>query len=208
MDVIVDGNRDFSLQGEPEDVLAAVAAVSEFLQNKGRAILALKADGQNIAPEKLLDLLKGKSLAEVAVLEVESANVAELVEGSLKDLFDTLPELPKACHELAVVFQGSLPEEGFEPFQRLAEIWANVKSRELLVANALNLKLDDLHIGNQNVAALHEELNRYLTEAAEALESKDLVLLGDLLEYELAPRAEVETQIVSLLRERSQSLVG
>jgi len=208
MDVIVDGNRDFILQGEPEDVLSVVAAVSEFLQKKGRAILVLKADGQNIAPGTLLDSFKDKPLADVGTLEVESANVAELVEGSLKDLSDTLPELPKACHELAAVFQGNAPEEGFEPFQRLAEIWANVKSREILVANALNLKLDELLVDGENVAALHEALNLYLTEAAVALESRDLVLLGDLLEYELAPRAEVETQIVSLLRERSQSQVG
>ena len=208
MDVIVDGNRDFSLQGEPEDVLAAVAAVSEFLQKKGRAILAVKADGTSIAPDKLVDSLEGKPLAQVAALEVDSADVAELVEESLKDLSETLPELPKACRELATVFQGSSPEEGFEPFQRLAEIWANLKSREMLVANALNVKLDDLHVSGQDVAVLHEELNLYLTEAAVALESKDLVLLGDLLEYELAPRAELETQIVSLLRERSQSQVG
>lgn len=208
MDVIVDGNRDFRLQGEPEDVLAAVAAVSAFLQNKGRAILAVKTDGQNIAPETLLDTLKGKSLDEVTALEVESASVAELVEGSLKDLNETLPELPKACHELAAVFQGKAPEEGFEPFQRLAELWADVKSRQMLVANALELKLDVLEVNGKNVATLHDELNQYLSEAAGALESGDLILLGDLLEYELAPRAEVETEIVALLRERTQSQAG
>ncbi|GMV90367.1 MAG: hypothetical protein AMXMBFR82_01450 [Candidatus Hydrogenedentota bacterium] len=205
MDVIVDGSRDFRLQGEPEDALAAVAAISEYLQKQGRAILVIKADGSSIAPDTLLDTLQGKPLADISSLEVESADVAGLVEGSLKELNDTLPELPKACHELAAIFQGSTPEEGFEPFHKLADIWANVKSRELMVANALNLNFDELCVNGESVTALHEELNLYLTEAAVALESGDLVLLGDLLEYELAPRAEVEPQIVALLRERSQS---
>lgn len=205
MDVIVDGSRDFRLQGEPEDALAAVAAISEYLQKQGRAILVIKADGSSIAPDSLLDTLQGKSLADISSLEVESADVAGLVEGSLRELTDTLPELPKACHELAAIFQGSTPEQGFEPFHKLADIWANVKSRELMVANALNLNLDEIRINGESVTALHEELNLYLTEAAVALESGDLVLLGDLLEYELAPRAEVEPEIVALLRERSQS---
>jgi hypothetical protein len=205
MDVIVDGSRDFRLQGEPDDVLAAVAAVSEFLQRSGRAILAVKADGESIAPDKLLDALRGKPLSDVSALEVESADVAGLVEGSLKELSDTLPELSKACHELAAIFHGSTPEEGFEPFQKLADIWANVKSRELMVANALNLNLEEVQVNGESIMALHEGLNLYLTEAAVALESGDLILLGDLLEYELAPRAEVEPAIVALLQERSQS---
>lgn len=205
MDVIVDGSRDFRLQGEPEDALAAIAAISVYLQDKGRAIMVIKADGVNVAPDKLVDMLQGKPLAEVGSLEVESADVAGLVDGSLKELTDTLPELPKACHELASIFQGNSPEEGFEPFHKLADIWANVKTRELMVANALNLNLEELRVNGESVTALHEELNIYLQEAVVALESGDLVLLGDLLEYELAPRAEVEPQIVALLRERSQS---
>lgn len=205
MDVIVDGSRDFRLQGEPEDALAAIAAISVYLQDKGRAIMVIKADGVNVAPDKLVDMLQGKPLAEIGSLEVESADVAGLVDGSLKELTDTLPELPKACHELASIFQGNSPEEGFEPFHKLADIWANVKTRELMVANALNLNLEELRVNGESVTALHEELNIYLQEAVVALESGDLVLLGDLLEYELAPRAEVEPQIVALLRERSQS---
>lgn len=46
-------------------------------------------------------------------------------------------------------------------------------------------------------------MNKFLAEAVGALESGDLVLLGDLLEYELAPRAEAEVRITALLRERT-----
>lgn len=208
MDVIVDGNRDFSLQGEPEDVLSAVVAVSEFLQKKGRSILSVKTDGDSVPAEKLVDTLKNRPPGQVRELEITSEAIAKLVEASLVNLKETLPELPKACHDLAAIFQGSTPHEGFEPFQRLADLWAQVKSREVMVANSLGLNLESLQMDGRSVSELHGELNGFLEEAARAIESGDLILLGDLLEYELAPRAETEGQIVTLLQERAQGQAG
>ncbi|MCC6490072.1 MAG: hypothetical protein IT364_21475, partial [Candidatus Hydrogenedentes bacterium] len=98
--------------------------------------------------------------------------------------------------------------DGYEPFQRLADIWAEIKSREIMIVNALGLTFAELTLNGKNVAEIHNELNSFLLEAAGALESGDLVLLGDLLEYELAPRAEIESRIVTLLQERSQSQAG
>ncbi|MCC6697865.1 MAG: hypothetical protein IT365_19720 [Candidatus Hydrogenedentes bacterium] len=208
MDVIVDGGRDFRLQGEPADVLSAVVAAGEFLQAKGRALMSVKADGQDIAPDQLVEALQGKSLDEVKELRITSEDVTKLVDSCLSALGETLPELPEICHQLAAVFQGSTPTEGFEPFQRMADIWAEIKSREIMIVNALGLTFAELSLEGRNVAELHNELNGFLLEAAGALESGDLVLLGDLLEYELAPRAEIESQIVALLQERSQSQAG
>ena len=208
MDVIVDGGRDFRLQGEPADVLSAVVAAGEYLVAKGRALMSVKVDGEDIAPERLVETLQGKPLEQVKELRIASEDVTKLVDSCLAALGETLPELPKICHKLAAVFQGSNPTEGFEPFQRMADIWAEIKSREIMIVNALGLAFAELSLEGKNVAALHNELNGYLMEAAGALESGDLVLLGDLLEYELAPRAEIESQIVALLQERSQSQAG
>jgi hypothetical protein len=49
------------------------------------------------------------------------------------------------------------------------------------------------------------ELNSFLDEAAQALRDGDTVLLADLLEYELSPRAELEGEIVSLLRRQAEA---
>jgi hypothetical protein len=82
----------------------------------------------------------------------------------------------------------------------LAEIWGHIKSRESLVANALELDLGDLEVDGKTVQSVHTELNQFLQEAEQALKDGDIILLADLLEYELAPRAELEVSIVSLLQ--------
>ena len=45
-------------------------------------------------------------------------------------------------------------------------------------------------------------------DARKALEAEDCVLLGDLLEYELAPRAEAEAEVVALLRSQASQQSG
>lgn len=200
MDVIVDGEGNYNLKGEPADVLSAVGAASELLREQGRSILSLKIDGVEVRPEELTGRLNDIPVASIQTLEIGSEQTTVLVEDCLKGLECLLPELPGVCRDLALVFQGETPEDGFDPFVELANIWAQVKSREALVANALDLDLNTLKIGDKSIRTIHEELNQFLEEAEQALKDGDIILLGDLLEYELAPRAEREVEIVSLLQ--------
>lgn len=200
MDVIVDGASNYDLKGEPADALTAVGAVSEFLRSQGRSILSVKIDGNDVQPEEMTDRLKDLPTSAVERLEIGSEATSVLVENCLEGLSTTLPELPAVCRNLAEVFQGENPEEGFDPFVELAGIWADIKSREILVADALELDTKALEIGDKSLHAMHGELNQFLEEAEQALKDGDIILLGDLLEYELAPRAEQEAAIVALLK--------
>ena len=204
MDVILDGNSNFQLEGNPADVLAAVGAVSEYLREQGRAILSIRSDGENVDADKLVDSLHGKSLEEIQTLEIESEDISKLVVSFLQDMGEALPEITKACHDLAAVFHSDAPHEGYEPFHHLADIWGSIKARETVVLHALELDPATFAIGDIVIDKHHEELNKYLTECADALEKNDCVLLGDLLEYELAPRAEREAEIVARLHAESQ----
>ena len=74
-----------------------------------------------------------------------------------------------------------------------------------MAANALNADLTTFEIRGQAVSEHIRELNSFLDEAAQALRDGDTVLLADLLEYELSPRAELEGEIVSLLRRQAEA---
>jgi hypothetical protein len=200
MEVVVDGRKGFQFPQEPRDVLAAVSAVNETLRAQGRAILALTVDGRSIAPGDVLADLAKMSVDQVQSLSVSTEAVSTLVQNCLAELEQALPELPQVCHSLAEIFQGQNPESGYEPFEQLAVIWKTIKERERQVFSALDIDLSQIEVNGEPISRIHDELNRYIEEAAEALKAGDCVLLGDLLEYELAPRAETEAAIVALLR--------
>ena len=203
MEVIVDGNKDFELEGEPQDMLAVVGAVSTFLQEQNRAMLGIEIDGKNIPPEELQETLTDVDITTVQVIKIQSEDMVSLVNETLSELEEYLPELAVACHSLAEVFHGENPDEGFDPLTQLITIWGEVKQRELQVANAIQLNLGEVQLDGQDLESCHQKLNTYLEECIGALEKGDCVLLGDLLEYELAPRAEQEVKIAGLLKERA-----
>ncbi len=208
MELIVDGERNFEFQGAPEDALSALAAVDQHLQDQGRAMLEVKVNGEIIGPEDVVGRLEGTALEDLQTLEVRSSDLGGLVAQSIKDLEDALPELPVACRKLAEVFHGDIPEEGFEPFNELANIWSHVKAQQARIATVLQLDMTEVAVGGKPASQFHEELNQYLEEAAAAVEAGDCVLLGDLLEYELAPRAEQEAELVNLLKDRAAAAFG
>lgn len=205
MEVIVDGQRNFGVAGEPKDAMSVVAAVNDYLQGQGRAMQMLVVDGHEIAPEQMVSRLQGTELAKVQTIEVKSEDVATMVDRCLRELQEAVPELPTACRKLSEVFQSEHPDDGYDPFTDLADIWGHIKRREQLVAQALRLEESELKVAGADWAQLHAELNNILQEAAAAIEKGDTVLLGDLLEYELAPRAEQEASIVALLQERAHA---
>jgi hypothetical protein len=208
MDVIIDGKGGFDVKGEPETVFAVLVAVTDYLRANGRAMMAIKADGRDISPAALSERVGDKPISAVTTLEVTSAEVAVLVQDALAELENAVAELPHVCRNLAQVFQSAAPHDGFEPFHKLAGIWGHIKSQELMVFNALDLPDADVRLDGESIAQLHEDLNGYLEEAVGALKAQDTVLLGDLLEYELAPRAERESRIVALLKDKAHQRAG
>ena len=200
MEVTVDGKRDFVPAGSKDSILSVLGEISDRLRRENRAIMGVRIDGRDLSPASLSDEVTGLCIEDVQLLEVMSDDLKGMVLSALRDLEENLPELPLACSNLAAVFHGEHPEEGYEPFQNLAEIWTFVKKQQLLVSNAIGLSMDDLALEGVSLERMHEDLNGVLEEAAQALKDNDCVLLGDLLEYELAPRAEKETDIVTLMR--------
>ena len=200
MEIIVDGKRDFSVQAESPTIVDILGEIDAYLRGQGRAMQTVTANGENVPPEKLGEVFAGKSTDEIQSLEIGSEVLSARVEESLDELEEVLPELPKVCHQLAEVFQSESPDEGYAIFEQLAEIWAAVKVRQQQIIKVLELEISTLSIDDKPFEELQEELNKSLQDAAKALESKDLVSLADLLEYELAPRAEDEKRIVDLLK--------
>lgn len=205
MEVIVDGEKNFSFDGTPDNMVEAVAAIVTYLQEQGRAMMAIEVDGKAVPSTALQETLEDMDTASVQIINVHSESLSALVDQTLSELEEYLPELPNACHSLAEVFHGEHPEEGFEPLSQIISIWSEVKQRQMQVANAIQLDLREITLQDASLEKRHDELNTFLKECADALEKGDCVLLGDLMEYELAPRAEQELEISGLLKERASA---
>lgn len=208
MEVIVDGDRNAELQVEHDTVGSLLSEIDDSLRRRGRAMLKIAVDGEDIPPDGLMEALGERSLDDIQSIEVESEDLVALAQSSLREMEEVLPELSSVCHSLAEVFHSDSAEEGFEKLVQLAEIWQAVKVRQIDVVSALELDLESLKLDGVSLVECFEETSQYLGKALDALEARDCVLLGDLLEYELAPRAEIEAKIVALLQSQIRERAG
>ena len=200
MRVLVDGQPYDA--GGAASLAEVLADVDDALHAKGRGILAVRVNGRHVSATELPVALAGRTPQNVSQLEIDTDDMLALAEENIANIKEVLPELPVACHELAAVFHSTTPERGYDQFKQLADIWSSLKEQEQQIAAALDVEMSDLRVAEQSLKARHEALNRRLEESAAALEARDTVLLGDLLEYELAPFAETELAIIDLLEAR------
>jgi len=208
MQVIIDGEPGYKIKGVRPTIASVLAEVGEHLVAEGRGILGITADGQDIRPDRLAEVIEELGSRPIDVIEIKSESLLTMVKEILDDILTVVPELSEACHQLGEVFQGPSPNSGIQQFHQLAEIWAAIKVRQQQVAEALGLDLAGVILNSEPISKHHEELNRYLDEAADALAVMDCVLLGDLLEYELAPRAEQEVTIIMILQKFLRERAG
>ncbi len=200
MEVIVDDIRGYPFQARTGALTDVLSEIVESLDETGRGLQAVEVHGQPVSPEHVMDLLGGRTVDETATLHVRSEAIATLAEQSLRDMEEVLPELAIACHSLAEITQTTPPEVWKESFEDLAGIWRVVKTRQRQIASALNVDIDTLSLdGGVSLNRHHQDVEEHLAAAGKAVESADKAALRDLLTYELAPRAETECAINTLL---------
>ena len=203
MEIIIDGTPGYPFGELPATLIGVLKGLEEGTRTGGRGITRIEVDGKEILPEDVMDKMGDHAVDTVGSVAITTRSLNEMVRDCLSRMRETVRELPGLCRSLAEVFQSDTPEEGFEPFQRLAEIWHIIKQNEMHVASTIGLDLENTPVEGKALRESHMELNTYLGECIGALEAGDTVLIGDLLEYELAPRAESEAHILATLEQHA-----
>ncbi len=201
MEVLIDGVKGFDFTTSPDTLQSALNEIMNYLHTQQLAMVKLKVNEQEVYPGRSLESIQEMSVSNIRTLEISTYPVQHLIEESIADLELYSPELSELCRGIAQVFQSENPDEGFDPFQKLSAIWSEIKKREAIIVNVLSPHLIQENPTIQMIKEHHDELNRVLEEAYKSLENKDCIGLGDLLEYELAPHAEKEPEIVNQLKQ-------
>lgn len=205
MKLLIDGEPVIAFDEVPETLSELLDKANLRLRQQGRGIVAISIDSEEINPDALTDAVERRDIREVDSIELRTRSLSALAIELIEEIEAVLPELPNVCHALAEIFQTGTTEEGYEQFDQLATIWGELKTKQKMVADVVGLNLDELPLAKRTVGDHHNELNEFLTAAAQALKKDDRVVLADLLEYELAPRAESELLIVQALRSRIEN---
>jgi len=137
-----------------------------------------------------------KTQQAVKLIDQVSGNVSfrleELLDprAALKTLSGALKICIEEISEISILLQTGKDRQAMDTMVRFSEL---SQSLVRLVASVLADSVDpskQVTVGGMGLQDFYQELNGVLSELLEAFDANDSVLIGDLMEYEIAPRLE------------------
>jgi hypothetical protein len=137
-----------------------------------------------------------KTQQAVKLIDLVSGNVSfrleELLDprAALKTLSGALKICIEDISEISILLQTGKDRQAMDTMVRFSEL---SQSLVRLVASVLTDSVDpskQVTVGGMGLQDFYQELNGILSELLEAFDANDSVLIGDLMEYEVAPRLE------------------
>jgi hypothetical protein len=118
---------------------------------------------------------------------------------SLMRLTAALKRSISEISEVSLLLQTGKDESAMDAIVRFSELAGEVMGH--LSRLPYQISLRDLKIGEDRAEDSIKALNEVLKELVSAFDAKDSVLLGDLLEYEVAPRLDLLTSFIEEMQE-------
>lgn len=169
--------HEFELANHLSAIEQLFTAIEENLKDTGYAFTSLTIDGEKIESDYVLYLSQRINEIQEIEVGVESFRtiLAEIMASAAEYLERARPEVEKLSAEF---YQGPT-EESWDKFSQLLE--------GLQWLLEVVTTVESYQPEKQNAPGRSGEFNDKIKQLQEALQNSDHVLLGDLLQYEIAP---------------------
>ena len=141
---------------------------------------------------------KAKNLLE-KVKQIVSERYKELrnPKAELQISLENLEDVSKDIGKISAMLQTGRDQQAMTVIIRFLELSQQILRILSILKEQSAASLDEEKIGGSGAGAFFKSLNTFLRELVEAFNTRDTVLIADLLEYEVAPRLELLSRFLS-----------
>ena len=170
----------FTFKNETAALEEIFAKINQFLEDSGLVLSHLRVDDTEVYTD-FYNYLKER-IDEINLIEVEVRTVAAILQDALLTAEEYLGQALPEIETLAAEFYQGPSGESWERFQQLLDgvDWLN----QLVTVIDQNTTKPERW---QDYLAVADRLRDELQNLQEALENRDYVMIGDLLNYEIIP---------------------
>jgi len=165
-------------------VAELIDTVKTELSGTGRLLLALRCDDQELDAGRL-DSLLNEPMSRFERLELISGRPEPIVLDTLEVCREALADTFAPLQEAAAALSTGRLSEAMSRLVECVAVWSQTHEALVNSARLLRIDLQALRAGDRPVVEWLNGLAEKLRELKKAIESRDFVLLGDLLRYEL-----------------------
>jgi hypothetical protein len=162
--------------------LSTVGGVLEHLQKTKRLVVNLLVDGATPDLNRI-DAVRQLLLSQ-HTLFIETVDPREMAKEVLQAVVERLPEAEKLKGETVELLQSNQMGKAMEKLGVCFNIWHQSQDAIQKTSQLLEISLESIQVDNTPLPELIERITAPLRQIKSALESRDFVLLGDILAYE------------------------
>lgn len=170
--------------GQDATVSAVVDRVRAGIAGTGRMVLGLRCDEQDVSMDRLEQVL-GMPCAAVGRLDVVTGCPGALVADALSVTRGALTETYATVATAASHLSSGDTAEAMRELADCCAVWARVHEAVVRACGLLALDVSGVAIEGRAVSQWLRDLAKTLLGIKTAIESRDTVLLGDILRYEM-----------------------
>jgi hypothetical protein len=184
MQVLVD-DREFVPCGAGMTVRDLAHEVTDRASERDpRMILEVRCDG-NVVPQEGLEVILESPASQYQRIEFQTGPTRALVCTTINQAIANLEEAARSRGRIADLLEAGQTQPAMESLGALVGAWKQGQQALVICAEILRLELDTLRASGVSVGEVVEEFKKRLTELKQAMETGDVVLLADLLRYDL-----------------------
>ncbi|MCR4940310.1 MAG: hypothetical protein K5930_09435 [Treponemataceae bacterium] len=177
---------EFSLENEKTtgDILNALE--EQFEKNES-TIIEIILNGKQISADEIEALTK-REIQDSDTIAVTSV-CADGIIMSLKELASDFEQICADLEELPVLLQQNENKKSFDIIKKFAESF-DILCHLTTLSSLFPAKFEGKKISDKSLIDFMNDFSPILADFEESMKNKDIVLTGDLAEYELKPRLE------------------
>ncbi len=115
-----------------------------------------------------------------------------------------LKELIPGISDVSILLQTGKDKEAFNTVLTFIELSQTVVRVLSILKESGSMDFEKISSGNVSLESFYTGFNQILKELAEAFDFSDTVLIGDLLEYEIAPKMDTLLEFISLIENNQE----
>jgi hypothetical protein len=185
MDIYIDDTAiDATLEGE-RTVGDVLAALERSCGEQNATIVEIEIDGRVIGVDEI-DSEQAKEISGVETVKVRTVSALDIAE-ALAGLGAEFSRLEHELPDIPAWMQGGKKGDAYQTIQNLAnavDSFCHLAALSSLFPARFSL----MKIDGASPHEFFEKFSPVLKEFCKALEDNDIVMIGDLAEYEIAPR--------------------
>jgi len=152
----------------------------------GRLIVSVRVNGQELLGPELGQALAGP-ISQADRVDLVSAERQDIVADALRELAAQMSQAAAVSTQVGELLAAGRGPAAIERFGDFLRFWQTCRQAIAECGQVLGRDVTPERIGGRTIDEHLRELAGRLRELRDALEARDLVLLGDLVRYELPP---------------------